>query len=345
MNEIMGYKITGKPNYALFAVLLLILTASAFLLIWQLGGFGSGTGIIPMGAPAISDGVRRQIDGAYVARGKENAPLYAVVIDNNISARPLSGLAKASLVYEAPVEGGITRLLAIFDAGRDIREIGPIRSARPYFIDLAGEFGALFTHVGGSPAAMERLKAGAAGIVNLDLYYTGSFYWRDSKRSAPHNVYTSSKFLADAAEVHKLGVPLYDSWQFKSDAALEYRPEKNEITVAAVQSEYTVRWVYNKAHNSYFRYHGEKLERGKDGGIVSAKNVVVLKTDIEIIDAITRREIRTTGEGEATVFRGGAATVARWKKADVGSRLKFYDESGAEIAFNAGPTWIEIVPK
>jgi len=288
-------------------------------------------------------GSYRTIDGLPAPAGGENSPVYAVIVENNVDARPLSGLARASLVYEAPVEGGITRFLAIFSADEKVPEIGPVRSARPYFIDFGEEFGGIFAHVGGSDAALDQLGAEKKNLVDLNQYFKSEYFWRDEKRYAPHNVYTSSELLAAANK--KLGVPppAYDGWLFKADLPLDRRPEKNEIAVDSPMSAYRIEWIYDRAHNNYLRYEGGKIQKDKNGPVVRAKNVIILKTEIEIIDAITRRAIRTAGEGEATVFRDGEAISARWKKEGMTSRLKFYDSNGDEILFNTGPTWIEIV--
>lgn len=288
-------------------------------------------------------GVSRKIDGVLVLAGRENLPVSAVVIENHVDARPLSGLSRASLVYEAPVEGGITRFLAIFAGDIAIDEIGPVRSARPYFVDLAEGFGGIFVHVGGSAAALSQISEDASGLIDVDLYYKSDYYWRDEKRFAPHNVYTSSKLLAAAVEKYVADAPAYGGWQYKADAPSDRRPEKADVAVYSEYRPYAVKWVYDRVHNDYVRYEGGKLQKDKNGPVVRAKNIVVLKTDIEIIDAITRRRIRTVGEGEAMVYRDGEAVAARWKKEDLTSRLKFYASGGDEILFNAGATWIEIV--
>lgn len=292
--------------------------------------------------PSYEGKIWRKIDGLPASPGNGNSPIYAVVVENHVDSRPLSGLSRASLVFEAPVEGGITRFLAIFSGDAEINEIGPVRSARPYFIDWADEFGGLLAHVGGSDAALEQIKNGSAPV-DLNQYYKSEYFWRDEARFAPHNVYTKSELLGSAANNLKISPPTYDGWKFKEDAPLWARPEKTEIEISSPLKAYAVKWIYDRAHNNYVRYVGGKIQKDKNGPAVRAKNVVALKTDIEIIDVVTRRAIQTVGEGEATVFRDGEAIPARWKKADAKARLKFYDADGGEIIFNAGPTWIEIV--
>ena len=133
----------------------------------------------------------RWLDGILVPVNEVNAFPVAVVIDNDVLARPQAGLARASLVYEAPVEGGMTRYLAIFPADIDLEVIGPVRSARPYFVVWAEELRALFVHCGGSPEALARLKADT--VYDLNEFYNNAYFWREESdnRSAPHNVLIS----------------------------------------------------------------------------------------------------------------------------------------------------------
>ena len=102
---------------------------------------------------ACPDCVRRPLDGLMVKPEIASLRPYAVMIDNLAAARPQFGLSAASLVYEAPAEGGITRYLAIFSADQTSSQIGPVRSARAYFLNWAKELGATYVHVGGSPEA------------------------------------------------------------------------------------------------------------------------------------------------------------------------------------------------
>ncbi len=101
--------------------------------------------------------VRDSLTGAWVEEQNMPRQVFGVVIDNNISARPQSGIDKAFLVVESPVEAGIPRLLAFFDEDQDVKKIGPVRSARPYFLDWNNELDSLFVHVGGSNEALDKI--------------------------------------------------------------------------------------------------------------------------------------------------------------------------------------------
>ena len=175
----------------------------------KMGVRGSPTGEV------VFDGVRVPADLP------EEKLYFAATIDNITVARPQSGISKASLVYEAPVEAGITRFLAIYPEGEDVERIGPVRSARPYFLDWAAEFDALFVHVGGSPEALEKLRA--YDMRDLNEFFNGAYFWRDRSRSAPHNTYTSTEKLiaADRKRFADRKPPEVAGWRFKDDAPAE----------------------------------------------------------------------------------------------------------------------------
>ena len=124
-----------------------------------------------------SNYVARKIDGVMVPSGEENNFLIALMIDNHSDARPPSGLSKAHLVFEAEVEGGITRIMGIFSSGQDLEEIGPIRSARPYFVDWARELSALYAHVGGSPDALVKIQQDK--IFDINEFFNHFMWFRE----------------------------------------------------------------------------------------------------------------------------------------------------------------------
>lgn len=298
----------------------------------------------PATAPASAPVALRLIDNEPLAAAATEAPYFAVVIDNIVEARPAAGLSAASVVYEAPVEAGITRFLAIFPSDAAVDQIGPVRSARPYFIDWASEYGALFAHVGGSPEALDILKNGTA-VTDLNEFWNGARFWRSSDRHAPHNTYTSTTLLAAAASKGARALTL-KPWLFKDDAAAADRPASGSLTVGAKDGDYAVRWEYDRAKNAYRRYQGGKVQDDAvSGQPIEAKNVVVQLTKVSILDEVGRRRIVTLGEGDAVIAVDGNAYHGTWRKTSNDGRTRFYDASGNEIRFNAGATWIEVVPE
>lgn len=288
---------------------------------------------------------RRLIDGVPVPEEVPSSGRYfAAVIDNLAVARPQAGLAKASLVYEAPVEGGITRFMAIFPEDAEVELVGPVRSARPYFLDWASEFDALFAHVGGSPEALEKVRS--YDMRDLNEFSAGGYFWRDTSRHAPHNVYTSLVRLAEA-DGKRFGdraAPEVAGWRFKDDAPAEERPPEASVTVAYGDPKVHVTWTYEPATNTYVRSQGGVVQEDADGTAVRAKNIVVQYTKVTVIDDVGRRKIVTVGEGDALIALDGALVHGTWRKDDRVSRTRFYDASGNQIRLNPGPTWIEVVP-
>ena len=280
--------------------------------------------------------VRRYIDGVLVESGKENIFPTAVVIDNHPDSRPLVGLAQANLVYEAEVEGVTTRYLAIFADDQELDNIGPVRSARSYYIDWARELSALFVHCGGSPEAL--VKIIKDNIFDLNEFYNGKYFWRADNRPAPHNVFTSSKNLREYTDDKNLTEGKYFSWHYKDDTPL-MQSTSSKITIP----EFRVIWEYDKGENNYVRYLGKEKHLGSEGGEIKAKNIIVAFMAATVIDEELRLKIENIGIGQAIVCLDGACREGEWRKKSATSRTRFYNLSGEEFIFNAGPTWIEVV--
>lgn len=287
------------------------------------------------------------LDGKNVrAKAETSAQVVGVMIDNHPNARPKSGLAQAKIVYEAPVEGGLTRYLAIFDSRQNAAEVGPVRSARPYFLDWLQEYGdALYLHSGGSPEALTAIKT--RGIFDANEFFFGSYYQRSKDRTALHNLYANS-----------------DSWR----KILDKNKDKKEMFIAAKGWKYSklvgktiagkgelkipygsanmVSWVYDVKKLDYVRQLNGKPETDKDGAAVRARNILVQITSVKEIngDNKGRVEIATMGEGDAIILKKGLAIYGTWKKDSLAARTRFYDKNNKEIVLVPGNTWVEIVP-
>ena len=278
---------------------------------------------------------------------KENNDLLpvAVMIENHIDSRPPAGLVQAKIVYEILTEATITRFLAVYDLSENLKKIGPVRSARPYFIDLAGEYGALYAHSGGSPAALSRLKSDDF-ILNLDEFfgYNSGYFWRDDKRSAPHNLYTSSSLLSEAKNNYQLLTkPDFIPWKFKDGSSAKDNVPEIKINYSETLSHQVV-WKYLKDSNKYERWQSNKRHVDEEGNIIEADNVIIQYAKTKTLDEIGRKDIDLIGEGQTLIFLDGLAIKGKWSKDSVTTRTIFYDESGKEIEFNRGQIWIEVVP-
>lgn len=292
--------------------------------------------------------VPRRIDGVLVPEDESNFYPTAVIVENLTAARPQSGLDKAQIVYEALAEGGITRFLAVYARGQtaEVPQIGPVRSARPYYIDWVEELGAMFVHIGGSPAALKEIDK--RDIFDLNQFFNSQYFWTDKslKTAVEHTKFTSlDKLIFALRDKKKLDVkPVYDTWQFKSDAVLDERPsDVKPITIDFSSYNYKVEYKYDREANDYARFQAGQPHLMKSGDAIRAKNILVAYTKTTLADK-ERLAMETVGEGEALIFRDGEAIKGKWKKLSAKDRLKFYDSEGMEVKLNAGTSWVEIVP-
>ena len=284
---------------------------------------------------------QRAIDGVLVPAGEENDFPLAVVIENHTEARPQAGLSKANLVIEAEVEGGITRFLAFFTDNEKPDRIGPIRSARPYFVDWARGLSSLYVHVGGSPEALAKIIK--ENVLNLNEFYNEKYFWRDHVNDAPHNVFTSGEKLNKYLEKKGLEKGDYIVWEFKDEAEFDDRGDAVSISIDFERDMYEVEWKYNKEENSYIRFMAGELHKDESGEIIKAKNIAVAYIEAEIIDSEFRLKMDNIGSGKAVLCMDGHCNEGLWKKLSSTSRMRFYDSENNEIKFNRGVSWIEIV--
>lgn len=338
-----------KPKILIIFVTIIIFSVSAFGLMLYSGAklfFVEKPALIGSEKKTEKCEAHRRLDGVCIAKGEEEKYPAAVIIDNKQEAWPWSGLSYAGLVFEAPVEGGVTRFLAVYTTDKEIKKIGPVRSARPYYLDWTMEFGAILAHVGGSQAALDNIHNNKKmSSLNLDEYrWGGIYFWRAKDRIAPHNTYTSSKLLNEVRAQKKVGKPEFDKWEFKDDDFASERGDAKNIRIKfSIYPQYDAVWEYDKEKNEYRRAVLSAPAKDEDGRMILAKNIAVLKTDIEIIDAVSRRAIKTVGSGDALIFQDGKKIEGRWDKRSEDDRVYFFYPDGKDIKFNRGATWIEIV--
>jgi hypothetical protein len=286
------------------------------------------------------------LNGTPIEQNLGRNQAIAVVVENYTPIRQTQeGLEKAAIVYEAPAEGGITRFLAIFD-GIPVDSIGPVRSARPYFITWAGEYRAPFVHVGGSADALNNLKNNFR-VFDIDEFADYVTIWRNKNYSAPHNAFTSILNILKRIRGDEYYVPMQSKrFPFKDDTPVA--DGVSTIVIGFSIRPYEAKYVYDPADNRYARYNGE--ERHFD---LKPANILVQFVETEVLDDIGRLRIQTHGTGKALVFRDGTVIEGTWQKDDSinspaqpmdPSFTKFFDETGKEIELNRGQIWIEIVP-
>ncbi|MCC6563321.1 DUF3048 domain-containing protein [Candidatus Uhrbacteria bacterium] len=323
-----------------------LLVALSILLFWYVITGGTRVGHVdpkPVATSTIdvlAKLVTRRLDGVLVPAGDEAYPPRVVMIENHPDARPVSGLSSASVVIEAPVEGGITRFMALFDATTTIDEVGPVRSARPYFVDWANGFRASYFHVGGSPDALDLIKA-LPTFVDVNEFAHGNSFWRDSRRAAPHNAYTDKERMdAILGRKQATGTRAVEAWHFIDMASTTDRGDVKSIRIPYGGS-FNTTWNFDAERGVYIRNQGAIAQKDRDGSPIEANNVIVIKTDQQVLDDIGRLRIRTTGSGEALAYRDGRKFIIRWRRA-AGEPIRFEGTDGAEFLLTRGKTWIQV---
>ncbi len=293
--------------------------------------------------------VPRRIDGVLVSPEDANPYPVAIMIDNIPPAWPQSGLEGASVLYETLVEGGATRIMAVFAGGRSDK-IGPVRSARPCYLEWVSEYDAMYGHVGGSPEALAAISG--LGIKDFSQFRNGQYYWRSTDRYAPHNVYTSFELIDRARRDLKYDSQpaTYQAWKFKDEQPLAQRPLKMETIEIHFSSgqTWTSRYVYDVEKNVYAKFQAAAQPHldAETGNQLMAKNVVIVVVPkISSYGEKGRVTLDISGQGRAFVFRDGVEIVGTWQKKDRLSRTLFYDAQGNEIELNRGTTWVSVVPE
>ena len=275
----------------------------------------------------------------------------AVMIDDLAPARPQSGFNSAAIVWQAPAEGGIPRYMLIFQ-DQIPAAVGPVRSAREYYIEWAAEWNCLYVHHGGSPQAIETLlrKGGGQWVYNADGFrWSPKYLWRIKTRLAPHNVYTDGEHLRSLAD--RLGAadgPLTPVWSFAADADPSLRPVGGTITVSYPYESITYR--YDALTNRYVRYINNSKKPqvdAVDGSIVAPANVVVLRMRFGPLKdghpAKDRLEANDVGSGVAWISTNGVTVKGTWKKASVTAPTLLFGPDGEPVVLTAGQTFVQVL--
>lgn len=298
----------------------------------------------------------------------------AVMIENHQESRPQSGLSSADVVYEAVAEGGITRFMAVFLCSFGEAQVGPVRSARTYFLDWLSEYDALYAHVGGANTPG---PANALGqIIDYDIKDLNQFgigyptFWRDYQRlgrpvATEHTMYSTTNKLWDIGAKKGWGVAdafgvkwdkNFVPWKFlKKDEAVNGTPAaKIDVNFWESQTAYKVEWNYDQTCNCYKRKNA-----GEDHMDLNTKKQLSPTTVIIRFMKESRANDGYEGNahllygnkgpqapsGKALVFMNGKVIKGTWNKANRLGRETFKDEAGKEISLLPGQIWLQTVPE
>ncbi len=296
-----------------------------------------------------------------------NARPIAVMIDNNIGNGRHAGLQESYINYEIIVEGGLTRIMAVFK-DRNVSLIGPVRSSRHYFLDYALESNTIYAHYGWSPYAQNDIKT--LGVNNINGIYDAPF-WRDTSIAAPHNVFTSTeklyayakqknysttttnwKLLNYTTDEVNLNTPISTTTQVNPETG---KKEKIPVTrdglltansVSIPYSYYQTRsYTYNKERKVYLRYMNNTPHLDKETGEqLYYKNIIIEKVRNYQLDNEGRQDLNTTGKGEGYYITNGYAIPIYWTKSGRSAKTIYTYKDGSEIEVNDGNTFIQIMP-
>ena len=300
---------------------------------------------LPSGSAAGIDGVMRPAELAF------RTPI-AVLIDDNVVARPQAGFNAAALVYQAPADGGEDRYMFVYQVD-DATNIGPVRSGRPFFIRWAAEYRAGLAHYGGDYMTLGQTIPELNGkyIYDIDaLRGSGAAFHRIKERQAPHNAYTDTRSLRTVGI--RRGMPATQAAGFGvrayvDDAPLVGRPASSTISVP--YSRGSADYTYDREQNLYLRsVAGRAQIDAGDGKRVTARNVVVLfmrkSIDPSSEPGHARIVLDQYGSGPALVFREGRAWKATWRKAWASDITRLFGTDGKEIPLVRGRTFFQVVP-
>jgi len=305
---------------------------------------------VPTPTPLPADWGYSDLDGVAAPLTLAHRLPLAIMVDDNSVARPQAGISSASIVYQAFADGGEDRYMFVFQEGT-ATDIGPVRSARPYYVYWADEYKALFGHYGGDANTLTRvIPANAKYIYNMDaLYQGGCPYHRITTRTSPHNAYTNTAILISC--VAKRGYPAtyqkLPTRPFRDGISIIDRPNLQTINIPYRTG--TVGYQYNFLTDDYTRYEdGQPEIDPANGNNVYASTIVVMyqyvTTDPLSEPGHVRPWVNSVGSGKATVFMEGKAIEATWKKTTNTALTRFYDTSGKEIPFVRGEIFMQSIP-
>ncbi len=310
---------------------------------------GAATSTLPEEPPKP---LYRVLDGVEVSSTDEVNPYpIGAMIENLPVVRPQPGLSFASVVYEALAEGGATRFLAVYaGAGPEqMNKLGPVRSARPYYLEWWAEYNGFYAHAGGSPDALQMVREFGYHDLN-GIGGEHQYFWRDRGIAAPHNLFTSHELLADAIhdrQYEKNNLPI-QPWRFKDDRPLAERPASGQfVRVNFSGLAFQTEWRYDQSTNTYLRFNAGQIHTDAlTGEQLRAKNVIVqMIPPIRGVGEKGRLTLDVNGTGKAYVFVDGGMNIGTWKKESRSGRTVFFYENGKEVELSRGATWISVLPE
>jgi len=302
---------------------------------------------------ATPEPIKNPLTGETVAKDISLSRPYAVMLNDIKVALPQCGISKADILYEVLAEGNITRFEGIFSDINGVGALGSMRSSRPYYIELALSYDAIYVHAGGSDQAYSDISS--KSVNNIDGVrgaYASEIFYRDPTREKygiEHSMFTTSDKLLEYTS--KLGYDSEHSGKF--DYGLKFT-DKVDLGSAAASAS-TVNVSFSGIKNTDFTYHtdtGYYTARQYDTDLIDGttktdvtfKNLLVLNADTKITDDYGRRAVNLTGTGTGYFICEGKSVPIKWSHSGTGKSFTYTLENGTALKFGIGKTYIGIVP-
>ncbi len=313
--------------------------------------------------------VRSYLTGKLVPESIGRTRPIAIMINNIQDALPQSGISNAEIVYEAPVEGNITRLMAIMEDYQDIERIGSVRSCREYYVYFAHEFDAIYMHYGHAVYATHILNLPSTlrltGMQDYDLEYDGEgdiVYYRSDDFESPHNVFTNYDMIQEgiAFKGYSMDYPsdYTGHYQFASDDNPVTLPDGETANYVAPGYSYNnAYFVYDESTGKYTRYqYGDVQIDYLTGNALTYNNIIFQYCSWEKWDDNGYLDINVYSGGSGKFITNGKAIDITWSKDNTVEPTDedpfpeenfgvthYYDMDGNEITLNQGKTWVCII--
>ncbi len=294
-------------------------------------------------------------------------PALAIKIDNHSDARPQVALDRADVVYEEPVEGGITRFIAVFQS-RAVQKVGPVRSARLTDIDVLAQYGRpLLAFSGAATYVLRAVRSAVRNKILISLPHGafGGLYRRDNSRwVAPHNLFTTTNGLwrvgrqrraTPAPKLFTFGplvapppLPVAASSATPSPTPIPRAFPRGLRVIVPFGGAYNADWRYASRYRKYLRWSGSQAHRLVGGRQISASNVVIMIVRTSRENRAASRhgtpQLVLVGSGPVVLLRNGVRVIGRWSRANLRAPTRFTDVYGRPMTFAPGNTWFELVP-
>ncbi|MGN0204772.1 MAG: DUF3048 domain-containing protein [Coprococcus sp.] len=296
---------------------------------------------------AVPEGMMHSyLTGEIVSEEVGTRRPYAIMINNIKASLPQSGIGAADMIYEAQVEGGITRLLAVYEDVDDLEKIGSVRSARHYYIDFSNDNDAIYVHYGQSKYALERINSENITTIHGLSGYESSVFYRSSDREAPHNVYTTGEMLAKGLEITGLSRDYPDGFtpRLLFNVVDTVPAEGTDAAKVNIPFDSRPYFTYNTDDGLYYRYqYGEAQIDREENTQLAFKNIIVQYVKEASISSQDHQDLTLNGSGSGLYITDGKAMEITWQRADDSDKTRYYDADGNQISLNPGKTFFEII--